>query len=84
MPRARLPAKEVGQALLAQVDKVPADRKALVIAALADRGDAAALPAALEAAKSANRRGPRGCHRRTAATARRCGRARAPGRGFGH
>lgn len=46
------PGKELTQAMLAQLGSLQPERKALVIEALADRGDAAALPAVLEAAKS--------------------------------
>ncbi len=41
----------VAKALVANLAKVPADRQALVILALADRGDEAVLPAMLKAAK---------------------------------
>jgi HEAT repeat protein len=41
----------VTEALVANLSKVPAARQGLVILALADRGDPAALPAMLEAAK---------------------------------
>jgi HEAT repeat protein len=46
----QLPGSEVTKALVAELDKLPADRQALLIFALADRGDTAALPAMLKAA----------------------------------
>jgi HEAT repeat protein len=42
----------VTPALVQQLDKVPADRKALLVTAIGDRRDPAALPAILEAAKT--------------------------------
>lgn len=46
-----LPGGETTQALLSAMSKAPAERKAMLLVALGDRGDAAALPAALEAAR---------------------------------
>ena len=45
-----LPGSEVTEALVAELDKLTADQQALLIYALADRGDKAALPAVLKAA----------------------------------
>jgi HEAT repeat protein len=45
-----LPGTQVTQALVAELDKLSADRQALLIFALADRGDTTALPAVLKAA----------------------------------
>ena len=45
-----LPGREVTKALVAELDRLTADRQALLIFALADRGDTAALPAVLKAA----------------------------------
>lgn len=47
-----LPGREVTDALVAELGTAPPDRQALLILALADRGDAAALPTVLQAAKS--------------------------------
>jgi HEAT repeat protein len=47
-----LPAGEVAGELVAALDKATPERRALLILALADRGDKAALPAVLEAAQS--------------------------------
>lgn len=47
-----LPGPEVTQALIAHLPKVPAERQSLLIVLLGDRGDAAALPTVLAAAKS--------------------------------
>jgi HEAT repeat protein len=47
-----LPGRETTDALVAELGRAPADRQALLILALADRGDAAALPAVLQTAKS--------------------------------
>jgi HEAT repeat protein len=47
-----LSGEEVTEALVANLAKVAADRKPLVILALADRGDAVVLPAMLDAAKA--------------------------------
>ncbi len=47
-----LPGKEVGAALVAELARAPAERQPLLLFALADRGDAAGLPAMLAAAKS--------------------------------
>lgn len=46
------PSPAIGDALVAELPKVPEDRRGLVIMALADRGDSRALPAVLEAARS--------------------------------
>ena len=51
---------DVTESLVASLQKLPADRQALVILALADRGDAAVLPTMLEAAKSGRRSANRG------------------------
>ncbi len=47
-----IPGRDVTDALLTQLGKADAPRQGLLILALADRGDAAALPAVLQAAKS--------------------------------
>jgi len=47
-----LPGREATEALVAELGRAAPDRLALLILALADRGDAAALPAALQAAKN--------------------------------
>jgi len=47
-----LPGREVTAALVSELGKAAAERQALLILALADRGDAAAAPAVLAAAKS--------------------------------
>lgn len=47
-----LPGKEATAALTAELAKAPADRQSLLALAIADRGDAEALPAILQAAKS--------------------------------
>ena len=47
-----LPGSQVTQMLLAELDKAPAPRQALLILALADRGDKTALPAVLQATKA--------------------------------
>jgi len=47
-----LPGREVTEALVAELSRAAPDRQGLLILALADRGDAAPLPAVLEAAKS--------------------------------
>ena len=47
-----LPGREVTDALLAEMSKAKPARQGLLILALADRGDAAALPAVLQMAKS--------------------------------
>jgi HEAT repeat protein len=46
-----LQGSDVTQALLSRLEKLPPERRALLIAALGDRGDEAALPAVLEAAR---------------------------------
>ena len=46
-----LPGTEVTEALVAEFDKAQGERQGLILLALADRGDAAALPAVLKAAK---------------------------------
>ena len=46
----------VGEALAAEVSRTSPDRAALVLVALADRGDAAVLPAVLKAAQSGDKR----------------------------
>ncbi len=46
-----LPGRETTDALLAELSKASPERQGLLILALADRGDAAALPAVLQAAK---------------------------------
>ncbi|MDQ1301552.1 MAG: hypothetical protein QG637_1474, partial [Chloroflexota bacterium] len=48
-----LPGTKVTKALAAEVGKLPADKEVLLIQVLGDRGDKAALPAVLVAAKSA-------------------------------
>jgi HEAT repeat protein len=48
----RLPGTETTKALLAALDGPPAPRRAMVLAALGNRGDKAALPAVLKAAAS--------------------------------
>ena len=47
-----IPGPEATRALVAELGRASADRQGLLILALADRGDAAALPAVLQAAKS--------------------------------
>lgn len=47
-----LPAKEVTDCLIAELGRADASRQALIILALADRGDASALPAVLQVAKA--------------------------------
>lgn len=47
-----LPGKEATEALAAELAKAAAERQPLLVLAIADRGDAAGLPAMLEAAKS--------------------------------
>ena len=47
-----LPGSEVGDALVAELPKLPANRRGLVIGVLAKRGDSRVLPAVLEAAQS--------------------------------
>lgn len=47
-----IPGEAVAKALLALLDKVPADQQAKLITAMADRGDAAALPAVVKATGS--------------------------------
>ncbi len=47
-----LPGAEVTSAVVAELDKLPVERQALVITALGDRGDPAVLPAAIKAAGS--------------------------------
>ena len=47
-----LPGREVTQALVDELGKLPPDRQALLTLALADRGDTAALPVVLQAAQS--------------------------------
>ena len=47
-----LPGREATAALVAELGQATPDRQALLILALADRGDAAGLPAVLQAAKS--------------------------------
>ena len=47
-----LPSREVAQALLAEMERAKPERRAWLLLALADRGDAEALPVALKAAKS--------------------------------
>lgn len=47
-----LPGSDVTKALLAEFDHATADRKPFLLLALADRGDAAVLPVALQAAKA--------------------------------
>ena len=47
-----LPGREVTEALVAELGRAAPERQALLILALADRGDAAALPAVLQAAKN--------------------------------
>lgn len=47
-----LPGSDVTATLVAELQKVAPERQPLLLLALADRGDAAALPAVLEAAKS--------------------------------
>ena len=47
-----LPGSAATEALVGELGKVPGDRQGLLLLALADRGDAAVLPAVLEAAKS--------------------------------
>ncbi len=47
-----VPGKEVNDALVAELAKTTIDRQALLIAVLADRGDAAALPTLVAAAKA--------------------------------
>jgi HEAT repeat protein len=47
-----LPGREATDALVAELRRVSPDRQGLLILALADRGDAAALPAVLQTAKS--------------------------------
>lgn len=51
MTARELSGEGVTKALMANLSKVSADRQGLVILALADRGDAAVLPAMIEAAK---------------------------------
>ncbi len=46
-----LPGPEATEALLAALEPAPADRRSLLVAALADRDDPAVLPAMLEAAR---------------------------------
>ncbi|MBN2475428.1 MAG: HEAT repeat domain-containing protein [Pirellulales bacterium] len=46
-----LPGNEVAEALVAELKQAPPDRAALILLAMADRGDRAALPAVMEAAK---------------------------------
>ena len=50
-----LPGAETTRALAAELDKLPAERQALLIQALGNRGDPAALPAMLAAVKSAEK-----------------------------
>ncbi len=52
MAARELPGAEVTKALVAELDRAPAKRQALLILALADRDDPAVLPAMLEAAQS--------------------------------
>ncbi|MCX7007070.1 MAG: HEAT repeat domain-containing protein [Kiritimatiellaeota bacterium] len=47
-----LPGRDVTQALLAELDQAVPERQSYLLLALADRGDAAVLPAALKAAKA--------------------------------
>ncbi len=47
-----LPAKEVTDCLIAELGRADASRQGLIILALADRGDASALPAVLQVAKT--------------------------------
>ena len=47
-----LPGREVAEALVAALDRATPERRALLILALADRGDTAALPSVVEAAAS--------------------------------
>lgn len=47
-----LPGREVTQALVDELGKLPPERQALLTLALADRGDTAALPVVLQAANS--------------------------------
>ena len=47
-----IPGREATDVLVAELGRASADRQGLLILALADRGDAAALPAVLETAKS--------------------------------
>lgn len=47
-----LAGREVTEALVAELGRAPADRQGLLILALADRGDATALPAVIEVARS--------------------------------
>jgi len=51
-----LPGAEVTQALAAELGKLPAERQAMLVQALCSRGDPAALPALLAAAKSNEKR----------------------------
>jgi len=50
-----LPGVETTRALAAELDKLPAERQALLVQALGNRGDPAALPALLAAVKSAEK-----------------------------
>jgi HEAT repeat protein len=52
-----LPGREVTDALVAELGRAAPDRQALLALALADRGDAAALPALLQAAANGPTRG---------------------------
>ena len=54
-----LPGREVTEALVAELGKATPERQALLILALADRGDAAALPAVLAGGQERPGRGPR-------------------------
>ena len=78
-----LPGREVTDALVAELGRAAPDRQALLILALADRGDAAALPALLA---SGHERPRQGCGSRRSAcwdTGQRFLSARAAGRGDG-
>jgi HEAT repeat protein len=51
-----IPGREATEALVAELGRASPDRQGLLILALADRGDAAALPAVLQAAKSGSKK----------------------------
>ena len=78
-----LAGREVTEALVAELGRATPERQALLILALADRGDTAALPAVLAGGQERPGRGARRGHPRAGAIGQRLLRAGAAGSGAG-